>query len=117
MPKSGMSLRDWCIKNSYMDILDAVVNTSDSLYSFGSHIKIEWVCLKGHRFIRAISNMTSVTSSLGVHFTCPVCSGKTVLVGYNDLQTTRPDLASEWNYERNGDITPEQVTRGSFRTV
>lgn len=44
---------------------------------------------------------------------CPYCSGRKVLAGFNDLATRRPEIAAVWDYERNGRITPEQVTEWS----
>jgi len=41
---------------------------------------------------------------------CLYCSGKAVLIGFNDLKTKRPDLAGEWDYEKNGSLRPEHVT-------
>lgn len=48
---------------------------------------------------------------------CPVCAGKTVLVGYNDLKTVAPDVCEEWNYEKNDSIMPEQLTLKSDKKV
>lgn len=48
---------------------------------------------------------------------CPVCAGKVILVGYNDLCTAAPDICDEWNYEKNQDFTPEQVTLKSDKRV
>ena len=48
---------------------------------------------------------------------CPYCAGKKVLAGYNDLATTRPDLAAEWHPSRNGDLYPDSVTAGSSKKV
>jgi hypothetical protein len=39
-----------------------------------------------------------------------------ILVGFNDLSTTHPEVASEWNYDLN-DITPNEVTAGSHQKV
>lgn len=36
-------------------------------------------------------------------------NGEIRLAGYNDLQTLNPQLAQEWNYDKNGDLTPEKV--------
>lgn len=44
---------------------------------------------------------------------CPICGGKQVLAGFNDLATLRPDLAAEWHPTRNGDLTPSDVTTGT----
>ena len=40
-----------------------------------------------------------------------------LIVGVNDLATVRPDLIKEWNYNRNIDIKPEDVTCGSGKKV
>ena len=48
---------------------------------------------------------------------CPYCSNRKVLKGYNDLQTINPTLANEWNYERNINLTPEDVTAGTHKKV
>ena len=44
---------------------------------------------------------------------CPVCAERSVLPGYNDLQTTDPELMSEWDFEKN-QISPTQVSRYSM---
>ena len=38
-----------------------------------------------------------------------------VLAGFNDLATVNPELAGEWNTEKNGALTPQQVMQGSSR--
>ena len=68
-----------------------------------SHKKVWWKCLKGHEWQAAAYTRTS---GIG----CPICSGYTTLTGYNDLKTLRPNLASEWNYEKNGDLRPENIS-------
>lgn len=37
--------------------------------------------------------------------------------GYNDLETENPDLAEQWHPEKNGELTPKDVTAGSNRKV
>lgn len=39
---------------------------------------------------------------------CPYCSGYIFLKGFNDLQTTRPEIASEWS-EKNLSLKPDEV--------
>lgn len=48
---------------------------------------------------------------------CPYCSGKRVLKGFNDLASLYPKIAAEWNYEKNGPLTPDTVTAHSSRKV
>ena len=47
---------------------------------------------------------------------CPYCSNQKIRVGKNDLATTHPQLAAEWDYEKN-DKTPQEVTYGSGKKV
>ena len=78
--------------------------------NFGSNRKVWWKCSKGHEWQAVVG---SRCSGIG----CPVCSGHQVLAGYNDLKTTLPQVAKEWNYERNGSLLPSQVTYGSNKKV
>lgn len=39
------------------------------------------------------------------------------MVGYNDLETKAPELAAQWNYEKNGKLTPRDVTLHSGQKV
>lgn len=71
----------------------------------GSGVKKLWVCETGHHFIAAVKDRVSGTG-------CPYCAGKKVLIGFNDLETLRPDLASEaegWD--------PATVTLGSNKKM
>ena len=44
---------------------------------------------------------------------CPSCSDRVVNSGFNDLETICPDLITEWDYEKNGDVTPDKVVATS----
>ena len=72
--------------------------------------KVWWKCNKNHEWQATIGSRNRGNS-------CPYCSGKTVLVGFNDLQTLNPILASEWNYDKNSELTPTDVTAGSSKKV
>ena len=69
-----------------------------------------WKCYRGHEWQAKVSNRSNGKG-------CPYCSGQKVLVGYNDLKTTNPALASEWHYKRNGALIPENVTANSGKKV
>ncbi len=56
----------------------------------GSDVKRKWKCSKGHVW-RASTDARSGRGKTG----CPVCSGNTVMAGFNDLATTHPKLSSE----------------------
>lgn len=79
--------------------------------TIGSIKKVWWRCQKGHSWQATPNERTSA------HVGCPYCSGRRVLAGFNDLATVNPRIASEWNYERNGNLKPEQVTSKSNRIV
>ena len=68
--------------------------------------KVWWKCQKGHEWQATIANRSYGGG-------CPFCSGRKVLKGYNDLQTINPTLAAEWNYEKNNELTPNDVTLNS----
>ncbi len=48
---------------------------------------------------------------------CPYLSGKAVWVGFNDLQTFYPEIASQWHPTKNGSLTPADVPCGSGYSV
>ena len=46
---------------------------------------------------------------------CPVCAGKVVIPGENDLATLYPEIAAQWDGEKNGELTAEMVSPYSNR--
>tara|TARA_R110001583_G_scaffold174047_1_gene328334 strand:- start:500 stop:1918 length:1419 start_codon:yes stop_codon:yes gene_type:complete len=51
---------------------------------------------------------------------CPYCGGGVNSLhsdGRNSLATKRPDVAAEWDYSKNGDLTPETITVQSFKDI
>lgn len=77
----------------------------------GSGKKIWWLCPEGHTYLMAVNQRAKRG------YGCPYCSGHRVLKGTNDLATIYPNLAKEWNYEKNGELTPYDVTTGSSKKV
>lgn len=75
----------------------------------GSHIKVWWKCNKGHEWKAAIYSRT------GADRGCPVCDGKVVIPGENDLASAFPVIASQWSPTKNGSLTPDMVTPYSNR--
>ena len=76
----------------------------------GSNICIWWKCGKGHEWEAKISDRSQGSG-------CPYCSNKKILVGFNDLATTNPELAKQWHPTKNGKLTPQDVTKGSGKIV
>lgn len=56
-----------------------------------------FTCDKGHAFESLVSNAFQ-----SGEFRCPVCSGRKVLNGYNDLYTTHPEVASRLKNKEDG---------------
>ncbi len=72
--------------------------------------KAWWKCNRGHSWTASIYRITSGQG-------CPYCSNRKVLFGYNDLATVNPELVNEWDYVKNTQITPTNVTSGSHKKV
>jgi hypothetical protein len=75
--------------------------------SFGSQQKLLWRCELGHEWDSTVANRTAARRT-----GCPVCDGKKCLVGFNDLATTHPELASQavgWD--------PETVIAGTNKKL
>ena len=75
-------------------------------YTPGSSHKACWQCEKGHEWVTTIRERTRGSQ-------CPFCSNHKVLVGYNDLTTTHPNVAKEWHSTKNGTLQPIEFLAGS----
>lgn len=76
-----------------------------------SNKKVWWICDKDHEYRAAVADRTNQKTG------CPYCVGRKVLPGFNDLATVNPDVASQWHPTLNGNLTPDQVTRGCKKRV
>ena len=80
-------------------------DTTPEMVSAGMARKYWWICERGHSLETPINRR--------IMSGCSICNGEVVLPGFNDLATIRPDLAAQWDYSMNGDITPEMVSYGT----
>jgi len=80
--------------------------TPVQVYS-GSHSKVWWRCSEGHEWQAA--PRARLHNGTG----CPVCAGKQIVIGFNDLAAINPELVEEWHPTKNGDFTPQKVTAGN----
>ena len=71
--------------------------------------KVWWCCKHGHTWQSAINKRIRGDG-------CPYCSGHRPSKEYC-LQTCCPAIAAQWHPERNGDLTPLDVTPGSGKVV
>ena len=68
-----------------------------------SREEVSWKCEKGHTWKAMICNRTRKNDT-----GCPYCSGRYAIPGETDLQTLFPEIASQWDYEKN-DKLPSDV--------
>lgn len=77
--------------------------------TFGSNKIMWWKGSCGHEWQASVKS-----SSVGEK--CPICSGARVVEGINDLQTLKPEIATEWS-DKNLPLLPTQVTAFANRKV
>lgn len=71
-----------------------------------SHKKVWWKGSCGHEWESSVFRRTQGDN-------CPICAGRRVLAGYNDLLSLFPDVAAEWDYDKNDPLTPDKVIGSS----
>ena len=69
-----------------------------------------WIGDCGHEWEASI---TSRRKGCG----CPFCANQKALSGFNDLQTLKPEIVKEWNYEKNSPLLPKDVVARSTKMV
>ena len=77
------------VRDEHPEILhEAVDSDAVGALSCGSGKKVRWVCQEyGHEYTMAVRKKVSEQS-------CPVCAGKQVIAGFNDVATLFPDIAA-----------------------
>lgn len=85
-------------------------NLSPDQITVSSNKKVWWKCKEGHEWQEKPTNRIK-------GYGCPYCSGHRVWKGYNDLATLRPEIVVEWNYEKNPNLAPDQITVSSSKKV
>jgi len=81
--------------------------TPDDVAPFSKR-KVWWKCKKGHSWDAPIATRTRRNRS-----GCAVCAGRL----RTTLDEANPELASEWDFERNAPLTPSVVSPGSDKKV
>lgn len=109
-------LQDYCLRVGKIELLsewDEEKNTGFSIRSIphSSQKKVWWRCKQGHSWKATVGSR--IIQGTG----CPYCSGVRIWPGYNDLQTKRPELAAEWDMEKNAPLTPNMIGTGSPQKV
>lgn len=98
MPKKPLA-------NTHKELLCEIDGWDPTTVSAGSEKKLPWKCRRGHKWVAAVKSRANGSG-------CPVCSGRSVESGFNDLATTHPHLVAQadgWD--------PTKVSAGSNRKV
>lgn len=72
----------------FPEIAKEVFGWDPQTVSYGSRKKLPWKCPNGHIY-------QATPNSRSYHRGCPICSGKKILEGFNDLKTRYPDIAKQ----------------------
>ena len=67
---------------------------SPSEITSGSNKKVWWICKNGHHFLNSPKRIAAGER-------CPYCSGRKIESGINSLFDVNPELAKEWDDEKN----------------
>ena len=79
--------------------------------SYASNHKVHWKCHKcGYKWSATIYSRYNGNG-------CRSCAGQVLNVGKNDLLSQKPDLAKEWDYDKNYPLTPDQITVSNGKKV
>lgn len=76
----------------------------------GTRRKVWWLCERGHAWQASVASRAGGSG-------CPICSGKRVLPGENDLASLFPAIAAQWHPALNGGLRADAVSPCSNRKV
>lgn len=94
---------------SEFDMARNAPETPESIVA-GVRRKLWWLCPAGHSYEAAGYQRINGTG-------CPICVNKRVLKGFNDMETTHPNLAVEFDLNRNGSLKPSEINAGTHRKL
>ncbi|GAE28370.1 hypothetical protein JCM9140_4590 [Halalkalibacter wakoensis JCM 9140] len=79
-------------------------------YSYGMTDTVWWKCEQGHEWKTRIANRTIKNTK------CPTCS-KLDVEHSKALASRLPELVKEWHVQKNGELTPENMSYSSNQSV
>ena len=113
-------LQSWCQANNHSLLLEWDYEKNDmdpSSIQKTSNRKVWWKCVKGHEWKAVIANRVHGTR-------CPYCyTGNDTTIRDKSTfekwckETQNEKLLMEWDYDKNGDIRPDTVTKASHKKV
>lgn len=86
-------------------------------FTAGSAVKVGWKHIAKNRNGEEYIHRWDMRISQRVHGqNCPICAGKIVQPGFNDLKSLNPSFLAEWDFDQNN-ISPEHITAHSHKKV
>ena len=73
--------------------------------------KVWWKCDRGHTWQSPVNGVASNGTR------CPYCAGYKAIPGESDLVTLFPEIAVEWDFDKNGKLDPASVAPASHTRV
>lgn len=80
--------------------------------AYSSHKQVWWKCKNGFDHVWQASPNLRTSMQTG----CPICSGHKV-VKSNSLAVVFPEVAAQWDYDANNELTPDNIYCKSTRRV
>ena len=109
--KQPLSISHPHLENEW-DMQTNGINFKETPLTPGSDKEVHWKCKEHqHSWSTPLSRRTATTPPPK----CPVCSNKTVLTGFNDLESQNPTLAKE--YSPKNPTPPNSINIGSHTAV
>jgi|APSaa5957512535_1039671.scaffolds.fasta_scaffold10250_2 hypothetical protein len=113
--KKGKTFKLPLIVDTRPDLIKELHPTKNKKIDFysltgGSEKRITWLCKNGHEW------ETSAAQRVKANTGCPYCSGK-LPTQENNLLKYNSRLCEQWDYEKNGDLIPENFVPGSQKKV
>ena len=112
--QKSKSFYDWCIENNRQDVLDRwdyeLNSCSPKDISYGSHKKYWFKCNKNKEHKSELKNINNFTSGHEGSKDCNQCNSVAQYILDNFLDK---DLYDVWDKEKNRDLDPWNITKGS----
>ena len=100
-----MNLKEFCEKEKKQYLLDEWDGEKNLPFtpetvSSGSNIPVWWKCEKGHSWEASVCTRSRTRENRKGSF-CPICIGKQVLKGFNDLETVKKKVYNLTGFNAN----------------
>ena len=116
--KKGKSFYDWCIENNRQDVLNRwdyeLNNCSPKDILFKSHKSMWFKCLLHPEHKSELKNIANFTNASEGSIKCKQCNS---IAQYILDNFPNKKLEEVWDYEKNGELDPWNISRGSGKRV